>query len=159
MEEKTKKHLILKDYRETGFERTLNQVQEKPHLPMLPFIHKADSVFDPKRMKPTALDYFAAGFIPAVPCKFFGEKLVYTFIGRPAYRELKTPVCFILKPASELLQFVFYLTGAYHCGKLIMAHFKTAYSLKLAIPLLRGLWSESSVRGRGSLVSRMEQQI
>ena len=115
MEEKTKKHLILKDYRETGFERTLNQVQEKPHLPMLPLIHKADSVFDPKRMKPTALGYFAAGFIPAVPCKFLGEKLVYTFIGRPAYRELKTPVCFILKPASELLQNVFLFdTGAYY---------------------------------------------
>ena len=115
MEEKENKYLFLKDYRETGFERILDQANEKPHLPLLPLIHKADSVPDPGWNDPPALDYFASGFIPAVPCDVFGENLVYTFIGRPAYRELKNPVCFILKPAPELLQNIFLFdSGGYH---------------------------------------------
>ena len=115
MESNEKRNLELKDYQETGFDRTLKKADVSGKLLMLPLIHKIDSVRDMQRNKPTALDYFSSGYIPAVPCKVFGEDLVYTYVGRPAYRELLEPVCFILKPEPELLQNIFLFdTGAYY---------------------------------------------
>lgn len=110
----TEKTLVLKPYEKTGFEESLESVPLDPHMPMLPLIHKADTVERPGRDDPTAEDYFASGAIMPAPCDVFGEDLVYTFVGRPAFRELQRPVCFILRPEPELLQNLFIFdTGAY----------------------------------------------
>ena len=110
-----KEYLELEAYQETSFERTLKRTNLPLKEPMLPLIHKADSVKDPERNRLTAMDYLISGVIPVVPCKVFGEDLAYTYIGRPAYRELTEPVCFILKPEPELLQNIFLFdTGAYY---------------------------------------------
>lgn len=105
---------VLKNYRQTGFDRGLRNVSFSALMPMLPLIHKADTVARPDRNTLVAEDYFAGGAIRPVPCDVFGEDLIYTYVGRPAYRELLRPVCFILRPAPELLQNLFIFdTGAY----------------------------------------------
>ncbi len=109
------KTLTLKKYKKTSFEASITDVKPDPSLPLFPLLHKADSARQSGKEKPTALDYFRSGFIEPVPCDVFGENLVYTFIGRPSYRELSRPVCFVIRPAPELIQNVFLFdTGAYH---------------------------------------------
>ena len=110
-----RKMLTLKGYKKTRFETSLADVKPDPSMPFFPLIHKADSIRQPGQDKPTALDYFQSGFIEPVPCDVFGENLVYTFIGRPSYRELSMPVCFIIRPAPELIQNIFLFdSGAYY---------------------------------------------
>ena len=105
---------VLREYQQTGFELQLSGVSLADSGPMLPLIHSADAVRNPDRNEPTAADYFACGQIMLVPCDVFDENLVYTYVGRPAFRELRRPVCLILRPAPELLQNVFVFdTGAY----------------------------------------------
>ncbi len=104
----------LKAYRPTAFERELRDIPPDHLMPMLPLIHKADTERLPGRGEPLADDYFSAGALFPVPCDVFGEDLVYTYVGRPAFRELRRPVCLILDPAPELLQNLFIFdTGAY----------------------------------------------
>lgn len=106
---------ILKEYRPTQFERALESVRIPPSFPMLPLIHCADGVRHSHRDIPTAEDILRSGRIEPVPCDVFSENLVYTYIGRPAYRELTRPFCFIIKPLPALLQNLFVFdTGAYH---------------------------------------------
>lgn len=108
------KTLILKPYEPTGFEKQLQGVSLDPRMPLLPLIHKVDMVKREGRDDPTAADYFESGEIQPVLCDVFGEELVYTFVGRPAFRELRRPVCFILRPEQELLQNLFIFdTGGY----------------------------------------------
>lgn len=113
-----KKKLELKSYKKTGFEKRIEGVKFDPSMSMLPLIHKADTVARPGRTDPIAQDYFAGGAIPPVPCDVFGENLIYTYVGRPAFRELRCPICFILYPAAELLQNLFIFdTGAYYTNR------------------------------------------
>ena len=113
-----RKFFNLKPYKATPFEKTIEDVALKPDTPMLPLIHKADAVERPGRDDPTAMDYFDSLFILPLPCDVFGEDLIYTYVGRPAFCELPHPVCFILRPESELLQNLFVFdTGAYHLNR------------------------------------------
>jgi len=105
--ESTQKNLKLKPYQQTSFDLTLQNENPTPDFPLLPLIHKVDSVRNPNKENPTSFDYFISGYILPTFCDVFGENLIYTFVGRPAYREYTTPVCFILKPEARLLQNLF----------------------------------------------------
>lgn len=108
------KYFDLKEYKMTNFERRVKGIQLDYDMPFLPLIHKTDSVKQKDRDNPTAFDYFLCGEIKPILCNVFGEKLVYTFIGRPSYRELIKPVCFVIKPEAELIQNIFIFdSGAY----------------------------------------------
>ncbi len=108
----------LKSYQPTGFERALADIPASSLMPMLPLIHKTDTVRQRGQSELIADDYFASGSIIPVPCDVFGEDLIYTYVGRPAFRELRRPVCLILDPAPELLQNLFIFdTGAYAANR------------------------------------------
>ena len=112
-----KKTLVLREYEKTNFEKSIARVQVDFSMPLLPLIHKADCKRREGQINITALDYFETGVIDPVPCDVFGENLVYTFVGRPSYRELNIPACFIIKPAVELLQNIFIFdSGAYYAN-------------------------------------------
>ena len=86
------------------FESAISSVRVPRDYPMFPLIHCADLTRREDSNVPTAGDILRLGRIDPVPCDVFSENLVYTYIGRPAYREFKRPVCFILKPLPALLQ-------------------------------------------------------
>lgn len=103
----------LREYRPTRFEMAAADVSVPRDYPMFPLIHCADLR---RRTHGTmnAGDILRLGRIDPVMCNVFGEELVYTYIGRQAYREFPNPVCFILKPLPGLLQNLFVFdTGAY----------------------------------------------
>ena len=103
----------LCEYRTTRFETAAASVCVPPDYPMFPLIHCADLTRQ-TRGALSAERILRLGRIEPVMCKVFGEELVYTYIGRPAYREFLRPVCFILKPLPGLLQNLFVFdTGAY----------------------------------------------
>lgn len=105
---------ILKAYTPTQFENAISTVQLNDCEPMLPLIHCADFERRPGSNVMTATEIFTAGEIRPVMCDVFHEDLVYTYVGRPAYREFHSPACFILKPLPKLLQNLFLFdTGAY----------------------------------------------
>ena len=111
------KTIILKGYEKTNFEKSLAKVQTDFSMPLLPLIHKADCERREGQTNLIALDYFERGVIDPVPCNVFGEDLVYTFVGRPSYRELNLPACFIIKPEAELIQNIFIFdSGAYYAN-------------------------------------------
>ena len=104
----------LRDYQPTNFETAISSVRVPRDYPLFPLIHCADLTQREGSNVPTAGDILRLGRIDPVPCDVFSENLVYTYIGRPAYREFKRPVCFILKPLPDLLQNLFVFdTGAY----------------------------------------------
>lgn len=105
----------LRDYQTTSFERSLASFALPPDSPMLPLVHCADLTRRPGSNVHTAGEILRTGRLEPVLCDVFGEDLVYTYIGRPAYREFARPVCFVFKPLPELLQNVFLFdTGAYN---------------------------------------------
>lgn len=127
------KTLILKTYEKTNFEKSLANVQTDFSMPLLPLIHKADCENREGQTNVNALDYFETGMIKPVPCNVFGEDLVYTFVGRPSYRELNLPTCFIIKPEDELIQNVFIFdSGAYYAN-----YYSKVIDNKLDINLFR----------------------
>jgi len=82
---------------------------------MFPLIHSADTVRHPDSNNLTAEDILQSGKITPVHCNVFNEDLIYTYVGRAAYREVSRPCCFIIKPIPELLQNTFIFdTGAYY---------------------------------------------
>ena len=104
----------LREYQPTSFEQSLASVVAPSDHPMLPLIHCADITRRPGSNVHTAGEILCSGRIEPVLCDVFLEDLVYTYIGRPAYREFTRPVCFILKPLPKLLQNLFLFdTGAY----------------------------------------------
>ena len=112
------KNLVLKPYERTRFDGVIEETSVDASMPLFPLIHKADSIRQPGKEGFVASDIFRSGRINPVPCDVFGEDLVYTFVGRPSYRELRFPVCFIIRPAPELLQNVFVFdTGAYYTNR------------------------------------------
>lgn len=105
----------LRDYQQTAFERELYSVELPSGFQMFPLIHSADTVRHPDSNNLTADDILRNGKILPVHCDVFNEDLIYTYIGRAAYREVKCPCCFIIKPQPELLQNIFIFdTGAYY---------------------------------------------
>ena len=104
---------VLKKYVSTEFEKLIVDTDVPQSMKMLPLIHKVDGI----RCRDTAFcaqDYFESGHILPIQCDIFGEKLIYTYIGRPAYVEVLYPVCFVLEPCEELLEELFVFdTGAY----------------------------------------------
>lgn len=105
----------LRDYQQTAFERELYSVELPSGFPMFPLIHSADIVSHPDSNNLTADAILRSGKILPVHCDVFNEDLIYTYIGRAAYREVKCPCCFIIKPQPELLQNIFIFdTGAYY---------------------------------------------
>ena len=108
-------YYTLKDYSQTSFEKELDQVRLPDGFPMFPLVHSADTVRHPGSNNLTADDILRTGMITPVHCDVFGEDLIYTYIGRAAYREVSCPCCFIIKPLPELLQNIFIFdTGAYY---------------------------------------------
>ena len=104
---------VIKDYKETSFEKSLVHAKDYENISALPLIHKADGIHVRESVK-YANDYFRSGKIETSKCDVFDEDLVYTFIGRPAYKETIFPVCFVLEPDESLLENVFVFdTGAY----------------------------------------------
>ena len=127
------KTIILKEDEQTNFEKSLAKVQTDFSMPLLPLIHKADCKEREGQTNITALDYFETGVIDPVPCDVFGEDLVYTFVGRPSFRELNIPACFIIKPVEELIQNIFVFdSGAYYAN-----YYSKVVDNKLDINLFR----------------------
>lgn len=113
MGDKTYIKYILKEYSETNFEKVLREITSDDTIKLLPLIHNVDGIKVRDTVK-NANDYFENYNIEPVMCDVFGENLVYTFVGRPAYNETFFPVCFIIEPAEELLTNIFVFdTGAY----------------------------------------------
>ena len=105
----------LKDYQKTAFEQELSSLKLPPNFPMFPLIHSADTVRHPDSNNLTADDILQSGKITPVHCNVFNEDLIYTYVGRAAYREVSRPCCFIIKSEPELLQNIFIFdTGAYY---------------------------------------------
>lgn len=110
-----KKTFVLKEYKKTNFEKSITDVKINSSMLSLPLIHKVDCVDQEGKDSFTAFDYFHSGSIEPIECNVFGENLVYTYIGRPSYRELQIPACFVIKPGAELIQNVFIFdSGAYY---------------------------------------------
>ena len=104
---------VIKKYSETSFEKSLEHAKDYENIKVLPLIHKADGMRVRESVK-CSHDYFKSGKIETSKCDVFNEELVYTFVGRPAYKETIFPVCFVLEPDESLLENVFVFdTGAY----------------------------------------------
>lgn len=128
-----KETIVLKPYKTTSFEKSISKVGIDNSIPFLPLIHKVDGIPQVGKSKQTSLEYFEREEIFPVPCDVFGEDLIYTFIGRPAYREVSIPVCFIIEPAPELIQnIVIFDSGAYYENR-----YKKIVDNKLDVNLFR----------------------
>ena len=102
----------LLEYQPTHFEEAISTVSLPQDYRMLPLVHCAS--LEEREGQVTAGEILRSGRITPSMCDVFCENLVYTYVGRPAYRESRLPVCFVMKPLESLLQNIFVFdTGAY----------------------------------------------